>query len=64
MINYNLNLIIIKFYFKRWVSIQTNGKINDIMPNIPIPETKTIITSALYFTGEWETPFFVNYTRM
>ncbi|XP_050437942.1 serine protease inhibitor 42Dd-like [Adelges cooleyi] len=47
-----------------WVSSQTRGKINDIMPGAPTPDTKTVIVSALYFSGEWETPFFVNYTRV
>lgn len=34
------------------------------MQDIPLPDTKTVIASALYFTGDWEYPFFVNYTRM
>ncbi|XP_050526222.1 leukocyte elastase inhibitor-like isoform X2 [Daktulosphaira vitifoliae] len=48
----------------QWVSNQTRGKINDILPDIPLPDTKTIIASALYFSGEWETPFLLNYTRV
>jgi len=52
------------FNFNRWVSNQTHGKIDDILPDIPSADTKTIIASALYFTGEWENPFFINYTRM
>lgn len=50
-------------FLNRWVSTQTHGRINNIMPHPPLPDTKTIITSALYFTGEWEYPFFINYTR-
>jgi len=53
-----------KQIINQWVSNQTRGKINDIMPDIPPADTKTIIASALYFTGEWENPFFVNYTRI
>ncbi|VVC36648.1 Hypothetical protein CINCED_3A002316 [Cinara cedri] len=47
----------------RWVSVHTRGKINDIMQNTPPPDTKAVVVSALYFTGEWETPFFANYTK-
>lgn len=58
MINYDFF-----FFLNRWVSNITHGKINDIMPDIPLPETKTIIASALYFIGEWENPFSTKYTR-
>ncbi|XP_027841673.1 leukocyte elastase inhibitor-like isoform X3 [Aphis gossypii] len=53
-----------KHIINQWVSNETRGKINDIMPDIPPSDTKTIIASALYFTGEWENPFFINYTRI
>jgi len=46
------------------VSNNTYGKINNILDNIPLPETKTIIASAVYFAGEWEYPFFAKYTRV
>ena len=37
----------------RWVSEKTNGKIEEIIKEIT-PGTRSILTNAVYFKGEWE----------
>lgn len=41
-----------------WVTQKTNGKIKNILAEEPLPETKVIIASAMYFKALWENPFF------
>jgi serpin B len=42
----------------RWVQQQTAGKIEDLMPQGSIePRTKLVLTNAIYFKGNWATPF-------
>lgn len=41
-----------------WVSDQTNGKIEDLIPQGVIDElTRLILTNAIYFRASWEHPF-------
>ncbi|KAG5893896.1 hypothetical protein JTB14_001079 [Gonioctena quinquepunctata] len=45
-----------------WVSDRTNGKIKDILSDVPSAGTKVIVASAMYFKALWEKPFFVGTT--
>ncbi|CAH1969976.1 unnamed protein product [Acanthoscelides obtectus] len=41
-----------------WVSNATNGVINDfVAPDTLRPDTKMLVTNALYFKGKWKTAF-------
>ncbi len=47
-----------------WVSEQTAGRINDLIPPDAItPLTRLILTNAVYFNAEWENPFSKEMTR-
>ena len=39
-----------------WVSRKTNGRINDLLQTLD-PETRMIITNAIYFNAEWRNKF-------
>lgn len=39
-----------------WVSLHTEGKINDIIKSLD-PETRMILTNAVYFRAEWSSVF-------
>lgn len=41
-----------------WVTQKTNGKIKNILAEEPLPDTRVIIASAMYFKALWEKPFF------
>jgi len=44
----------------KWVEEQTNDRIKDIIPKLPPDEARLvrlILTNAIYFKGEWSTPF-------
>lgn len=46
----------------RWVDSHTEGKIESFLKK-PLPvETKAVLLSALYFRGQWETPFQAQFT--
>ncbi|MDF1661584.1 MAG: serpin family protein [Planctomycetota bacterium] len=41
-----------------WVSKKTNGLIKDLLkPGIIKPDTRLVLTNAIYFKGQWETAF-------
>ena len=40
----------------RWISRKTNGRINDLLQTLD-PETRMIITNAIYFNAEWRRKF-------
>lgn len=40
-----------------WVNLKTNGKIKEIIPGSCNPETRVILTNALYFNAEWQESF-------
>ncbi|OXU26666.1 hypothetical protein TSAR_014493, partial [Trichomalopsis sarcophagae] len=46
-----------------WVSNKTNHKIKNMLYEPPSPLTDVIITSALYFSGEWEQHFMEGSTK-
>jgi serpin B len=48
----------------RWVEQQTAGKIQDLLPQGAIvPRTRLVLTNAIYFKGNWQTPFKKSATR-
>ena len=48
----------------RWVSDNTEGKINDLLgPGTIQFATQLVLTNAVYFKGEWAAPFKANNTR-
>jgi serpin B len=45
-------------HINEWVSAQTNGRITNLLPSGSVkPETRLVLTNAIYFLGDWETPF-------
>ena len=41
-----------------WVAKQTNDKIKDLLPQGSVtPDTRLVLTNAIYFKAAWETPF-------
>lgn len=41
-----------------WVAQKTQDKIQDLIPEGALnPDTKLVLTNAIYFKGEWENPF-------
>lgn len=40
-----------------WASNHTNGLIQSLLSSPPSPGTSSIFANAIYFLGEWETPF-------
>src|SRR5512135_2412518 len=41
-----------------WVEEQTGGKIKDLLkPPLPTPDTSLVLTNAIYFKGDWASPF-------
>lgn len=48
----------------RWVSDNTEDKIKDLLgPGTIMPDTQLVLTNAIYFKGDWMTPFKANNTR-
>ena len=47
----------------RWVSDQTNDKINQIVDKSINPDTILFLINAIYFNGKWEKPFEENLTE-
>ena len=42
----------------RWVESQTNDKIKDLIPDGALtPDTRLVLTNAVYFKADWVTPF-------
>jgi serpin B len=42
----------------RWVEQQTAGKIKDLLsPGAVDPRTRLVVTNAIYFKGDWQSPF-------
>ncbi|XP_026483727.1 plasminogen activator inhibitor 1-like [Vanessa tameamea] len=52
----------VKMEINEWVSNHTNGKISDFLKEPLRGDTKTVLMSALYFSGKWKSPFFQEYT--
>ena len=48
----------------RWVSSNTEGKINDLLARGTIfPDTRLVLTNAVYFKGDWLSPFKASNTQ-
>lgn len=48
----------------RWVEAQTNNRIKDLLqPGTITPDTRLVLTNAIYFKGTWLTPFKKEATR-
>ena len=48
----------------QWVTQQTSGKIEDLLPEGSVDmNTLLVLTSAIYFKGDWESPFLPHATR-
>ena len=45
-----------------WVSAKTNGRIQDLLQTLD-PETRMVITNAVYFNAEWKAKFSKNATK-
>jgi serpin B len=42
----------------KWVEEQTKGKITGLLgPGTIAPDTRLVLTNAIYFNGEWQSPF-------
>ncbi|XP_046962147.1 plasminogen activator inhibitor 1-like [Vanessa cardui] len=52
----------VKIEINEWVSNHTNGKISDFLKEPLRGDTKAVLMSALYFSGQWKSPFFQEYT--
>jgi serpin B len=47
-----------------WVSNETNDKINDLIPAGAItPQTRLVLTNAIYFDAAWQNPFSADKTK-
>lgn len=47
-----------RIQINRWVSSNTEGKINDLLaPGTIQPATSLVLTNAVYFKGDWLSPF-------
>ncbi len=47
-----------------WVSNETNDKINDLIPTGAItPQTRLVLTNAIYFDAAWQNPFSADKTQ-
>ncbi|CAH2233035.1 jg721 [Pararge aegeria aegeria] len=52
----------VKALINEWASNQTNGKIADFLKESLPGNTKAVLLSAMYFSGQWEHPFVPEYT--
>ncbi|OWR48286.1 serine protease inhibitor 13 precursor [Danaus plexippus plexippus] len=52
----------VKALINEWVSNMTKGKIPDFLKESLPADTRAVLLSALYFIGQWETPFVPEYT--
>jgi serpin B len=53
-----------RIVINEWVSDQTEGKIQDLLPSGSItPETRLVLTNAIYFNAAWHYPFDEELTR-
>jgi serpin B len=47
-----------------WVATQTEGKIDQLLPpDMPQPDTRLILTNAIYFNASWQFPFDPQHTE-
>lgn len=48
----------------KWVEVKTNDRIQNLIPSgLLNPNTRLVLTNAIYFNGKWEKPFDENGTR-
>lgn len=48
----------------RWVNTKTHGKIKEILPAAINPNTRVLLTNALYFKADWQVSFIEGATMM
>ncbi|WP_437708380.1 serpin family protein [Sorangium sp. So ce448] len=46
-----------------WVKDQTEGKIPNLLNGSVTPETRVVLTNAIYFDAAWHTPFYEDATK-
>jgi serpin B len=53
-----------RLIINQWVEQKTEDKINDLIPpGVLTRETKLVLTNAIYFKGDWESPFDKSLTK-
>ena len=53
-----------RIHINDWVAKQTQDRIKDLIPSPAItPDTRLVLTNAIYFLGDWMTPFKKEATR-
>ncbi|CAK1540437.1 unnamed protein product [Leptosia nina] len=52
-----------KNVINEWVKNNTIGKIPDFLKQTLPIDTKVVLLSALYFSGQWQHPFLIEYTK-
>ncbi|CAH2076233.1 unnamed protein product, partial [Iphiclides podalirius] len=53
----------VKQIINEWVNQKTEGRIDEFLKETLPSNTKTVLLSALYFSGQWEKPFLPEHTR-
>ncbi|KAB7504632.1 Serpin A3-4 [Armadillidium nasatum] len=51
-----------KFRINSWVSETTEGKIDEIIPEVLKPDTKLLAVNTLFFNASWKYPFYHDHT--
>jgi serine protease inhibitor len=50
-------------HINQWVEDQTNDRIEDLIAEDGDPQTRLILTNAIFFKGDWSEPFDANFTK-
>jgi serine protease inhibitor len=62
-VNFQLSPETARTTINQWVEKQTNDKIQNLLqPGVVTPQTRLILTNAIYFKGDWIDPFEKNAT--
>jgi serine protease inhibitor len=63
-VDFKFNYETVRQRVNRWVEDQTSQRIKNLIPTGAVDEyTSLILTNAIYFKGEWATPFEEKYTK-
>lgn len=52
-----------RVHINQWVEEQTRERIRDLIPQGALEDSALVLTNAIYFLADWETPFEPNLTR-